>query len=144
MNKLSSPQELESLRQSITAARDAQKPCITVCSGTGCHAHGSEGLIAAFKDEIARQNLADKVDIRITGCHGFCEQGPLVVIKPENIFYRGAAPEDVAEIISETIGQGNIVDRLLYTDPATQVRLNTSTTYRSTRSSSGLSSATTV
>jgi NADH-quinone oxidoreductase subunit F len=117
--RLSSPQGLEELRTSIIKSRDAQKPCITVCGGTGCHSFGSEGVTEAFEKEIKRQKLGDKIDIKVTGCHGFCEKGPVVVIKPKNIFYQQVKAEDIPEIVSETIVKGNIVDRLLYTDPAT-------------------------
>ena len=119
MNRLSSPDELEAIRKSIIKSRRPNKPCITVCGGTGCHTLGSEKVAAAFKQEIKQQGLKTKVDIRTTGCHGFCERGPLVVIKPENIFYQWVKVEDVAEIISETVLKGNIIDRLLYTDPNT-------------------------
>ena len=119
MNRLSSPDELEAIRKSIIKSRRPNKPCITVCGGTGCHTLGSERVAAAFKQEIKQQGLKTKVDIRTTGCHGFCERGPLVVIKPENIFYQWVKVEDVAEIISETVLKGNIIDRLLYTDPNT-------------------------
>ncbi|MGD9394054.1 MAG: NADH-ubiquinone oxidoreductase-F iron-sulfur binding region domain-containing protein [Dehalococcoidia bacterium] len=117
--RLSSPQELEALRASIIEDRDAQKPCITVCGGTGCHSFGSEGVTEAFAQEIKRQKLGDKIDIKVTGCHGFCEKGPVVVIKPKNIFYQQVKAEDISEIVSETVVKGNIVDRLLYTDPST-------------------------
>jgi len=119
LNRLSSPDELEAIRKSIIKRRRPNKPCITVCGGTGCHTLGSERVAAAFKQEIKQQGLKTKVDIRTTGCHGFCERGPLVVIKPENIFYQWVRIEDVAEIISETVLKGNIIDRLLYTDPNT-------------------------
>jgi len=119
VNRLSSPDELEAIRKSIIKGRRPNKPCITVCGGTGCHTLGSEKVAAAFKQEIKQQGLKTKVDIRTTGCHGFCERGPLVVIKPENIFYQWVKVKDVAEIISETVLKGNIIDRLLYTDPNT-------------------------
>jgi len=119
LNRLSSPDELEAIRKSIIKGRRPNKPCITVCGGTGCHTLGSEKVAAAFKQEIKQQGLKTKVDIRTTGCHGFCERGPLVVIKPENIFYQWVKVKDVAEIISETVLKGNIIDRLLYTDPNT-------------------------
>jgi NADH-quinone oxidoreductase subunit F len=69
--------------------------------------------------ECKRQGVENKVNIRTTGCHGFCERGPLLVIKPKNIFYQRVNAEDVSEVISETIVKGNIIDRLLYTDPNT-------------------------
>ena len=119
LNRLSSPNELEAIRESIIKSRDPNKPCITVCGGTGCHAFGCEKVVAALKQESKQQGLETRVDIKITGCHGFCERGPLVVIKPENIFYQRVSIEDAPKIISETIIKGNIIDRLLYIDPAT-------------------------
>jgi len=107
LQRLNSVAELEAKRA---------KTGVYICGGTGCHAHGCEKVVAAFEQEIKRQNLTGQVDIRTTGCHGFCERGPLVVIKPQDIFYQRVKPEDVTEIVMETIGQGNLVDRLLYTD----------------------------
>ena len=123
MDRLNSPDELERVRKLIVESRDPGKLCLTICGGTGCHAFGCEKVVAAFKQEIKQQDLATKVDIRTTGCHGFCERGPLVVINPENIFYQRVSVEDVPEIISETIIKGNIIDRLLYTDPNTDKKI---------------------
>ncbi len=123
MKRLSSPRELETLRESIISQRDPDRLCITICSGTGCHAYGCEKVTAAFQQEIEQRGLGDKVDIRATGCHGFCERGPLVVIRPKDIFYQRVRVEDVPEIISETILDGKIIDRLLYTDPDTGKKL---------------------
>jgi NADH-quinone oxidoreductase subunit F len=119
LDRLSSPDELERVRKLIVKNRDPNKPCLSICGGTGCHAFGSEKVAAAFKQERKQQGLEAKVDIRTTGCHGFCEKGPLVVIKPENIFYQRVSVEDISEIISKTIIKGNIIDRLLYADPNT-------------------------
>jgi NADH-quinone oxidoreductase subunit F len=119
LKKLGSPEELETLRKAITSQRDPKRLCITICSGTGCHAYGCEKVTDAFTEEIKKRGLAGKVDIRPTGCHGFCERGPLVVIRPKNIFYQRVRVKDVPEIISETILNGKILDRLLYTDPNT-------------------------
>jgi len=119
LNRLSSVDELETLRKSIIKKIDPNKPCITVCGGTGCRAYGCDKVAAAFEQEIKRRKLEVKVDTKTTGCHGFCERGPLVVIKPQNIFYQRVKVEDVPEIITESVVKDNIVDRLLYTDPNT-------------------------
>ena len=118
MKKLKSPIELKELRDEIINKRDPDKPSISVCGGTGCHAYGCEEVATTFKSEIERQGLSEKVDLRFTGCHGFCERGPLVVIHPEKIFYQHVAQKDVAKIVEETIVKGNIIDELLYIDPA--------------------------
>ncbi len=118
MAKLKSPGELETLRNQITGQRDPNKTVVTVCNGTGCHAHGCQAVTAAFQAEIGQQKLGAKVDVRATGCHGFCERGPLVVIQPQGIFYQRVRVKDVPEILTETVGKGNPVERLLYTDRA--------------------------
>ncbi|MDD4876280.1 MAG: NADH-ubiquinone oxidoreductase-F iron-sulfur binding region domain-containing protein [Dehalococcoidales bacterium] len=116
MDRLRSPEELEAKRRSIAESRDPEKPCITICDGTGCHAFGSGKVASAFKEEVEKQALESKIDIKVTGCHGFCERGPLIVIKPANIFYQRVAIKDIPEIISKTITKGEVIDRLLYTD----------------------------
>ena len=100
-----------------------QRPCITVCSGTGCHAYGCEKVTQTFSDEIKRKNLTEKVNIRTTGCHGFCERGPIVVIQPEGIFYQKVKIEDVPEIVQETIINKRLIHRLLYVDPSTAAEI---------------------
>ena len=117
MPKINSSAELEALRQEILSQRDADKPCITLCSGSACHATGSNKVSAAIEQEIETQGVVANVSFRRTGCHGFCEQGPIVVIYPQGICYLKVQPEDIAEIIAETIKQGKIVERLIYVDP---------------------------
>ena len=119
VQKICSPSDLERLREILVQCRDPDKPCITICAGTGCLAHGCQRLVSAFQEELARHGLTDQVDIRTTGCHGFCERGPVVVIHPEGIFYERMQPQDAAEVVERTIINHEIVERLLYTDPAT-------------------------
>ncbi len=123
MAKLKSPGELEALRSSIQKKRDPNKPCITICNGTGCQAYGSKSIVAAFQDEVKKQKLEAKVDVKVIGCPGFCEKGTLVVIKPKDIFYQKVLPKHVPEILSETIDKGNIIEKLLYTDHATNEKI---------------------
>ncbi len=119
MPRLESPSDLENLRASITAQRDPNKPCIAICAGTGCRALGCDKVIAAFRDELRRLGLHDKVDLRETGCPGFCEKGTVVVIYPQEICYTQVTAGDVSEIVSKTILSNEVVDRLLYADPVT-------------------------
>jgi NADH-quinone oxidoreductase subunit F len=121
--KLKSPGDLEALRSSILKKRDPAKPCITICNGTGCQAYGSKSIVAAFQNEVKKQKLENKVDVKVIGCPGFCERGTLVVIKPRDIFYQRVRPKDVPEIISETISKGNPISRLLYTDRTTNEKV---------------------
>jgi NADH-quinone oxidoreductase subunit F len=119
VEKLTSPQDLERLRATCVASLAPNKPCVTVCSGTGCLASGCKQVTATFRKEIEQQGLADRVDVRTTGCHGFCERGPVVVIHPQGIFYQHVKPEDISEVVTKTVAQGNVIDRLLYTHPQT-------------------------
>jgi NADH-quinone oxidoreductase subunit F len=123
MKKIKNSEELEKYREKATKGRAVKKIRITVCSGTGCHAYGCEKVTHAFAKEIEKRNLPKEVDIRTTGCHGFCERGPIVVVHPQGIFYERVKVEDVPEIISETIINNKIVDRLLYIDPLTGKRI---------------------
>lgn len=116
MIKLNSPYDLEILRESIVSKRDSNRTCVTVCSGTGCLAYGSHDIFKEFRLEIEKQRLGEEVDLRRTGCHGFCGRGPLIVIFPEKICYLGAQKEDVADIVSKTLVDKELVDRLLYKD----------------------------
>ncbi|MCP4109010.1 MAG: NADH-quinone oxidoreductase subunit F [Desulfobacteraceae bacterium] len=123
MARINSPAELEEFRQGILSKRDPNKPCITLCSGSACHATGSKGVAASLEEEIKNQGLSDEVDIRRTGCHGFCERGPIIVIHPEKICYFQIQPEDVPEIISQTIKEKKVIDRLVYKDPDTDEKI---------------------
>ena len=118
--RIASRQELEDFRRLIVARRDPGRTCIAICTGTGCHAYDCLGLVAVFREEIQRRQLQDRVDITATGCRGFCERGALLTIYPQRIFYQQVKPEDVSEIISQTIIGGNVIDRLLYSDPNTK------------------------
>jgi NADP-reducing hydrogenase subunit HndC len=123
MPLINSPAELEQLRKDILSKRDPNKPLITLCSGSACHASGSKKVAAALEEEIQKQGLAEEVEIRRTGCHGFCERGPIIVIHPDEICYFQIKPEDVPEIISETIKEKKVIERLVYNDPETNEKI---------------------
>ncbi len=111
--------ELESLRSQIQSERDSNRPRITVCGGTGCHASGCTEVASTFEENLDSGGLANKIDLVVTGCHGFCERGPIVIIFPQGVFYQKVTPEDVGEIIDTTVENGGIVERLQYKDPVT-------------------------
>ncbi|MEW6547717.1 MAG: NADH-quinone oxidoreductase subunit NuoF [Bacillota bacterium] len=123
MARLMSPGDLEALRQDILGRRDPAKPCVTVCAGTGCLAVGAAQVVSAFAEELRKRGLEQAVDLRPTGCPGFCEKGPIVVIYPDEILYVQVKPGDVSQIVSQTLIEKKIVDRLLYRDPTTGVTL---------------------
>jgi NADH-quinone oxidoreductase subunit F len=76
----------------------------------------------AFKEAIASHGLGDKVDVRVSGCHGFCERGTIVTIEPQGVFYQRVRHKDVAEVVGKTLVNGEVIDRLLYPDPLTGKR----------------------
>ena len=121
--KLSSKQDLEALQKKLTSERKSGKSVIAVCNGTACHPYGCTRVIDVFKQELSKQGLGNKVELRTTGCHGLCEKGPIVVIQPGDIFYQQVKIEDVPEILSETINKNNVIDRLLHTDPTTNNKI---------------------
>jgi NADH-quinone oxidoreductase subunit F len=123
MPRINSCAELDEFRKRLQAQRDPNKPCITLCSGSACHATGSGEVAASIEAEVKKQGLSDAVDIRRTGCHGFCEKGPIIVIHPEEICYFQIEPKDVPEIISQTIKEKKVIERLLYTDPDTKEKI---------------------
>jgi NADH:ubiquinone oxidoreductase subunit F (NADH-binding)/(2Fe-2S) ferredoxin/Pyruvate/2-oxoacid:ferredoxin oxidoreductase delta subunit len=119
VQRIQSPDDLARLREALKSQRDPQRSCVTICAGTGCQAYGVSRVIEAFKEELTKHGLADQVDILTTGCHGFCERGPVVVLKPEGIFYERMQIKDVAEVVEETLVNGKVVERLLYENPST-------------------------
>ncbi|MCK5679793.1 4Fe-4S binding protein [bacterium] len=119
MSRIDSPEALEKFRQEILSKSDADAPCISICAGAGCIASGADEVISAFKAEIKEQGLEGEVKIKETGCPGFCQQGPVLVINPEEICYLQVKPDDVSEIVTQTIKEKKIVERLVFTDPET-------------------------
>jgi NADH-quinone oxidoreductase subunit F len=117
--RLRSPEALTQHRDALLATRDPKKPAISICAGTGCVAYGALSLADVFRDEVAKRGLADKIDVRINGCHGFCERGPLVLLHPQGWFLQRVQPADVAEIIDQAVLGGKPVERLQYVDPVT-------------------------
>ena len=123
MKKIESPSDLEALRQNILSKRDPKRQVVKVCCSTGCRAGGSLKIIDAFKQELTISGLEDKVEIKKTGCRGFCENGPVMAVDPDNIFYNKVETDDVPEIVSETLIHGKPVERLLYTDPESREKI---------------------
>lgn len=125
MPRLNSYRELEHLRQRLREQRQSITTTVMVCGGPGCQASRSQAVIDAVRDELSRQGLDQSVRLCATGCHGFCEQGPVIVIEPGNIFYCRVSPEDAFEIVYQTVMKGELIERLLYEDPVSGERLRT-------------------
>ena len=118
MKKIKSAQDLEKLRKTIVKEKKSKKPCIIISEkSTCCYLCGSKEVVQAFDEELKNFKLKNKVDVKTTGCLGFCEIEPVVIIEPQGIVYQKVTKDDVLEIITETILNDIVIDRLLYTDP---------------------------
>jgi NADH-quinone oxidoreductase subunit F len=102
----------------IPGTHSNRRTRVLVCQGTGCTSSGSEEIRRALEHQVDEAGLQD-VEVDFTGCHGFCQQGPIVVVEPEGIFYTHVKVEDVAEIVESHLTGGRPVERLFYRDPVT-------------------------
>ncbi len=99
---------------------DDAKTEIRICAGTACHASGRVALREAIVKALADRGLSDSVKVIETGCHGFCEVGPIVVLRPQGMFYPRLKPKDIDEIIETSVVGDGVVERLLYRHPETK------------------------
>ncbi len=124
--RLQTAADLQQYREQILAGRDPRAARVRVCLGTGCTAKGAAEVLERFRQaagELEDESLA--VGLKCTGCHGFCERGPIVVVDPGNVLYQNVQPEDVPEIWRESVLGGRPVERLLYRDEATETAATT-------------------
>lgn len=96
---------------------------VLICAGTGCVASGSKKVEAALRVELEKKGLDKEVKVVETGCHGFCEMGPLVIVYPEGVFYCRVQESDVPEIVDTHLYKGRIVERLLYREPISHEKI---------------------
>ena len=92
----------------------AYRSYVLICGGTGCESGGANDILHNFQVEIESAGLKDQVQVLKTGCFGFCEQGPIVKILPEEAFYVQVKASDVKELVGEHLVKGRVVERLLY------------------------------
>ncbi len=118
MEKLKSVKDLAALRKRLAAERDPKMPVIVLSAGTCGQASGANDLIRITKRELIARKIADKVGLRITGCLGFCEMDPSVLVLPADTFYPKVNIKDLPRII-DAVMDGGVVEELLYKDPAT-------------------------
>ncbi len=94
------------------------KRTIFICQGTGCVSAGSPDIAAAIEDEARKLALTD-VEVKLTGCHGFCQRGPIVIVEPEGIFYSAVEAKDATEIVHSHLKNNKPLERLFYRHPVT-------------------------
>jgi NADH-quinone oxidoreductase subunit F len=121
MKKLKNRESLEQLRESLKdRVQLGEKKLVSLCAGSGCGAYGTAKVYEKLKEELANHGLSDDIEVKLTGCHGFCEKGPIMVIHPEGIFYPQIKPDFVPEIVEKTLKNGELVKSLIYKDPASK------------------------
>ncbi|MBN2361788.1 MAG: NAD(P)H-dependent oxidoreductase subunit E, partial [Deltaproteobacteria bacterium] len=101
----------------LATSPEAKQRRVLVCCGTGCLAGGAAAVAEELEKQLAVLDKKQRVQLNLvckkTGCHGFCEKGPLVVLMPEAIFYKGVKPKDVEAIVQKTLLGGEVIDKLL-------------------------------
>jgi NADP-reducing hydrogenase subunit HndC len=90
---------------------------VLVCAGTGCVSGNSYATAKALETEISKRGLADEIQVIRTGCQGFCAEGPIVIVQPDGVFYRGVLAKDAANLVQEHFLKGRPVKKLMYTPP---------------------------
>jgi len=118
MEKLKSVDAFKVFRQKIISEKkpEGEKPCLIICAGTGGQASGANDILRIIKRQILDRNLGDKINLRTTGCQGFCEMDPFILVEPGENLYTRLKMEDVPRIIDAVL-KGDIVEDLLYKDP---------------------------
>ncbi|MCF6096027.1 NADH-quinone oxidoreductase subunit NuoF [Thermovorax subterraneus] len=126
---IKSVEELKRLKEEYSKALAREKMKILVCAGTGCVSGGSLKVYEAIKKLLEEKNIyvdidlythgKEGVNVSPSGCHGFCEMGPIVRIEPQGYFYVRVKEEDAREIVEKTVERGEVVERLLYKSPET-------------------------
>ncbi len=119
MKRITHPSGLEEWKASLLQTRPAYEKTIVVSSGTCGQASGSLQVIAAFEEELDKRGLGQAFELKITGCHGFCELEPNVIISPDGIFYKKLTAKDIPRVVEETLLKNRIIPSLVYEDPKT-------------------------
>ncbi len=121
MAKLKNKEELKNLFEMLSKETDESKPRIIICAGTACEASGSNDIIQVAKKYILQKELSNKISLKVTGCHGFCEMGPFILSEPQGAFYHKVNTQNIGRIIDAVI-TNNYAEDLLYVDPKTKVK----------------------
>ncbi len=122
MERPKSIEDFRLMQDRIVQDRDPSVPTIIIPAGTCGQASGANDLIRITKRELLERQLAEKIQIRITGCHGYCQLEPSVLVEPRGTFYPRVGLADMARIVA-AVAQGRVLEDLLYQDPATGRRI---------------------
>ena len=106
--------ELERFRTGLLVNRDGSPKPIFLCTGAGCRARGAGEVAEALRQGIAERQLEDQVELRLTGCHGYCEGAPLLVVGSDGLMYENVTPKDIPEVLEKTVVEGETIERLCH------------------------------
>ena len=119
MDRLKSINDFNALQKHLVASRDTGIPTIVITAGTCGQASGANDLIRIAKRELLARQLTDKIRLRVTGCHGFFEMEPSVLVEPRGTFYPKLSMADMVRIV-DAVAKGEILEDLLYVDAETR------------------------
>jgi len=122
IERMNSIRDFKTLQQRLTAESDPHIPVIVIPAGTCGQASGANDLIRIAKRDILSRGLMEKVRLRVTGCHGYCQMEPSVLVKPRGTFYPRVNVSQMSEIV-EAVAKGKVLDHLLFRDPETGGRI---------------------
>jgi len=122
MERLNSIEQLQALEQRMSADRDPNLPVIVISAGTCGQASGANDLIRIAKREILAHGLANALSLRVTGCHGFCQAEPSVLVEPEGTFYPRLGIKEMARLVP-AVSRGEVLEDFLWRDPKTRRRV---------------------
>jgi NADH-quinone oxidoreductase subunit F len=130
INSINHLRELHDLHQPLLALRKAkayvgEERVLMVCGGTGCHAAESKELLDKLNEEIKKEGIEHLAEALPTGCFGFCAEGPIIHVFPDDIFYVRVKPEDAHRIIHEHIHGGKVIEDLLFFEPSINEKVQT-------------------
>jgi len=115
--KIKSREDYYNYQEKALEEYGQSKPYIAVCGDTGCSIWGSKNIYDSLALHLQKKGLEQEVGLKYTGCLGLCENGPLAIVCPQEIFYQKVEPGDIEEIVDKTVLRGEIIDRLIYEDP---------------------------
>src|SRR3989337_3948496 len=96
---------------------------LMLCAGTGCVASGTMKVKAALDEELKKRGLEQEIKIVLTGCNGYCAQGPVMSVLPDDIFYQALTVEDIPELVEEHFLKGRPYQKLMFKEPEKQITI---------------------
>ena len=119
MKKMSSVEEFINFREMVLQSTKRDKPALVICAGTGGQASGANDIMRIIKREILEKNLQEKITLKITGCQGFCELDPFIIVEPGRHLYPKLKMSDVPKIVDAALN-GKIIHELIYKEPGAE------------------------